>query len=877
MSTITRTYSTGDKGKVRRLDALTGPWIAVDPATNLVVPSLPAQFYDVETDIIDGDKVYVVGQMAPNPSGTVFYGIVVSDDAGVTWNQPFNVLGGDYSTLFSPVGAPFKFHEVSVVDANTIYACGDAGWVVKSTDGGQSFNKCTQLPAVSLYGLIGSPPPPPAIRPVNALHFITPLVGVVACGGNVFKTLDGGTTWIHLNGGLPIADGSITFGGSGVGIFISQDNQTIVCLNFQSGSFSNIVRSTDGGVTWTDVFQWAGTAGTGELSGLHLTWTDDLHLWGFSKYFGRISSIDGGATWTYLEIPHTGAPSKDDYAGHFYSNTEGFYSESDIVSQTLDAGVASKIPSDVAPYIVTALWTRLAAPPLCYLVTDCQGNQAPFVTGTDLSAYVGETVEMCINANPPPQKGNIPTPPAPTNNTLCYVIENCCDSSQITAFANPTFIPLAIGEIITFPGPYPGICWRVIAEQICQNNLPPADPLLVNWYSNPYTVYTDCALCTSGIGFPCAVPLELYTFTSCCSQQSLQIGTSNDLSALIGSVCTVGGIIIPELGTECWTITKWIPGGPANPPIIVNTAINIITTYPNTGCNDPVCVAACLPPWPDGCYCVTITAAPDCTGATDFPGQIFATYPDCPTCIGICYLLTDCAGILHPMTVSNDLSGYVGQIVQFTDCGDTCWSVEVAPTCDDAVCTTAVSASFVDCVTCLPPVVPIPPEPLHPRRVKPGYYTPGCDPAYTERINCTFAEAVFDEMAKVRYGITVCCEEDIDKWDIKKQELDLRALYDPSLCKSTLPVCCPPCDVRAIITIFVCPAPALVVPSFNFGRCTIWTATAPGGAPVTAVSRDCNNNIQFTSMAPAEVIPICALNVLDIPKGSVVDTGVSCP
>lgn len=883
MSTITRTYSVGDKGRVRRLDNLAGTWIAVNPATNLVIPSIPSIFADVETDILEGDKVYVVGNTGLNQTGSNFYGIAISDDAGVTWNQPFHLAGGNYSTLFNPVGSPYKFYEVSVVDADTIYVCGDAGWVVKSIDGGQSFNKCTQLPPVTLYGVIGTPPPAPAIRNVNALHFITPLIGVVACGGNIFKTLNGGVSWIHLNGGQPIADGSITYGGTGVGIFISQDNQTIVCLNYITGVPANIVRSTNGGVTWTEVFQWVGNAGTNELTGLHLTWTDDLNLWGFSKYFGRIRSTDGGATWTYLEIPHVGSPNKDDFAGHFYSNTGGLYSETSNVFQTLDAGVASKIASETAPYIVNALWTRLAFDPaICYLITDCEGNQTPFVTNTDLSEYVGQTIQTCINATPPPQKGNIPVLPVPENTTLCYKLVDCCDASHITLIRKPPLtwpipLPNYVGQVMTFPYAYPNICWKVVAEEICENNLIPQDTLIGAWWSNTYTVFTNCTLCTSAIGFPCAVPSSLYTFTSCCSQQSLQIGTSDDLTSLVGSVVTIGGIIIPELGTECWTITKWSPGGPTNSPIIVNSAINIITTYPNTGCNDPVCLAECLPFWPDGCYCVTISIAPDCTGSAPWLGQIYATYPDCPTCLGICYLLTDCSGVLPPMTVSNDLSAFVGQIIQFTDCGDTCWNVEVAQNCDNVVCTTAVAAVFDDCDTCLPPVIPIPVEPLHPRRVKPGYYTAGCDPAYTERINCTFAEAVYDQMVKLRYGITICCDEDIDKWDIKKQELDLRALYDPSLCKSTLPLCCPPCDVRAIITIFLCPAPALVVPSFNFGTCTTWIATGPGASPSTAVSRDCNNNIISTPLTPGQTVILCASNVLDIPKGIVTDTGVLCP
>lgn len=875
MSTITRTYSVGDKGKVRRLDNLAGAWVDIGPVTNLVIPSIPSVFSDVETDPADGDKVCVVGHMATNAFGPNFYGIAVSSDAGATWNQPYHLTGGDYSTLYSSVGPSFIFYEVSVVDTNTIYACGDKGWVVKSTDGGLSFNKCTQLPAITLYGPAGTPAPPASLYPVTALHFITPTVGVVACGGNVFKTIDGGVSWIHLNGGQPIANGSTTFRGIGSGIFISQDNQTIVCLNYSTTTTSNIVRSTDGGVTWSEVFVWAG-ASIDTLTGLHLTWTDDLHLWGFSQFFGRIRSIDGGATWTYLEFPHTGTPSKNDLAGHFYNNTDGFYSEARDVSQTLDGGVISKIPSETAPYVVNALWTTPASvPPVCYLLTDCAGNQTPFVTNTDLSAYVGQTIETCINTTP--QQG---PPRSPLALISCYKLTNCCDPSQVTLIRKPPDefgFPNLTGQVMTFPLIYPNICWSVV-EESCQNNPIPPDPLITSWWNNSanYTVFTDCALCTSAIGFPCPVPLTYYTFTSCCSQQAVRIETSNNLSALVGSVVTVGGTIIPELGTECWTVTNWISGGPSNPSVFLNTAINIITSYPNTGCSDPVCTAACLPAWPDGCYCATVSIAPNCTGSAPWPGEIFATHPDCQTCLGICYLLTDCSGVLAPITVSNDLSEFVGQIVQFTDCGDTCWSVAVALSCDNSVCVTAVSASFADCVTCLPPVVPIPPEPLHPRRIKPGYYTAGCDPAYTERINCTFAEAVYDKMVKLRYGITICCDEDIDKWDIKKQELDLRALYDPTLCKSTLPTCCPPCDVRVLITRLICPAPESVQASFSYGPCTLWTATGPNGSSSTATTRNCDNTVVRNILSPGQTITLCALEVLDIPKGTVTNTGIAC-
>ena len=53
-------------------------------------------------------------------------------------------------------------------------------------------------------------------------------------------------------------------------------------------------------------------------------------------------------------------------------------------------------------------------------------------------------------------------------------------------------------------------------------------------------------------------------------------------------------------------------------------------------------------------------------------------------------------------------------------------------------------------------------------------------------------------MVVVRYGITICCDLDLDSLDIKKQELDLRTIFDPNLCETIVPECitcnddCPP-------------------------------------------------------------------------------------
>jgi hypothetical protein len=45
-------------------------------------------------------------------------------------------------------------------------------------------------------------------------------------------------------------------------------------------------------------------------------------------------------------------------------------------------------------------------------------------------------------------------------------------------------------------------------------------------------------------------------------------------------------------------------------------------------------------------------------------------------------------------------------------------------------------------------------------------------------------------MAKARFGITICCEKDINYWDVKKQILDLQSILDPNPSLVNIPCTC---------------------------------------------------------------------------------------
>ena len=137
--------------------------------------------------------------------------------------------------------------------------------------------------------------------------------------------------------------------------------------------------------------------------------------------------------------------------------------------------------------------------------------------------------------------------------------------------------------------------------------------------------------------------------------------------------------------------------------------------------------------------------------------------------------------------------------------------------CTEPTCSTYTNPQDLDfaqaCTDCLPPLPPEPVLDLHIRRIKPGYFsTNSCiTTEYMDRVNCNFAKQVYDAMLIKRYGITVCCDHDVDSWDIRKQGLDFELLGDPNMCKSTICYCLAPCLVDVKITLLpTCVPPILI-------------------------------------------------------------------
>ncbi len=817
-----KTYTVGNNSGVRRLDNLSGSWI--DVSLNLAPFGAPINVIlrDVMTDPLDSNKVFAVGGR-DRVQGA--YGIYVSNDGGIIWYQP----GGDITSVSYDFST---FWEVWVVDSNTIYACADGGLVFKSTDGGATFNKTTTVPT--------SDGNPSATIQIQSIHFISATTGIVGLsifGGTlpeIWKTTDGGGTWIRLNGNAPL---------SGVidtdeiwGIHLSSNEQTINAL----GDSKHVV-STDGGASFVSKINFI-TSGAGR----HLTWRSDLLLWIMGAGGYRSKSIDGGITWVNIN-PYFGL-NPTHKAAHLFTDTDGFYSEDFDVLFSGD-GLTTGALSETSPYGIEAVWT-----------TDDNPPEEP--CGCPEGTIYNEESQQC--------EGFEITPASVSGTT--YLVEEG-DQSTSYGWGGTNFY----GNVDNLPWPI-GSSGGVMEDS---SNTPVPIQQNVNnsiWGNITSANALTTILNTSGVWSSAAAANEWIGFTTCVNAPETKVyyvglaadnlarfkvngqlvvefeGCTNTFNFNYWHVFPItlqaGDNIIEMEGRNCGSVaafaaeiydatladlTTMTLQAQLNAVKIFTTANQVGTNF-HTGENSGY---SCPPGWalslcdgsftcartftapfiPCNCYlatdcedptvimlittndeldldliynfegfdnCWTVVVSEECAFDAEVIGVV-ESHVDCQYCLGLCYILSDCSGEEADIKVDNDFSAYVGQVITLKSCPHVCWEVSEAPDCEGAI-TVSFKEVFADCDTCDPVEEEDNTIVLKPRRVEPGYNPPACDPDYYEKILCNLSEAVFQKVASDKYGIQFCCETNLQKYRIKYELLKLRAIYDPYTCIT----CCEP-------------------------------------------------------------------------------------
>lgn len=230
---------------------------------------------------IDADTCYV--SMWSSPGGAIYK----TTDGGGTWNQ----VGANMFTQ------PTSF-------ANVVYFFDAANGFAMGDPSGSPLRY--ELYQTSNYGVTWTQVPSANIPPLtnNAEFGITNLFsaaqGRVWFGttyGDVYRSIDGGTTWTKSASGFPAYNG--TNGRQDISDIAFSDSLNGIIT--QTNATTTLVRKTsDGGLTWTAITP-AGSFFTSDIDGVPNTTYFVSAGSNATGGFGTSFSNDGGLTWTVLD------------------------------------------------------------------------------------------------------------------------------------------------------------------------------------------------------------------------------------------------------------------------------------------------------------------------------------------------------------------------------------------------------------------------------------------------------------------------------------------------------------------------------------------------------------------------------------------------
>lgn len=340
-------------------------------------------------------------------------------------------------------------------------------------------------------------------------------------------------------------------------------------------------------------------------------------------------------------------------------------------------------------------------PQVCYLLISCDFTTVPFTTTTDLSAYVGQSIQIST-----PDIGTICVqvqiaPPTVTcNNSIpvVYVGTCVCDCIcySIIATSKDCVYINCDGELVQ-TGFLNGS-----EIQICSKTYPYFPGIDIQ---KPFYVI-DNGLCIDG---QCSV--LCYKLQDCEGKLADIYTTKVSLGtyAILGQIVT-----LLEYPGVCWEVIDTAICDCAIDVIVIESFDDCLTClgtpkYKLTNCDTPTTIVYTTSDL--GAYVNQVIIRLDCPGCwlveevdlipSDVVIVVDATYIDCIECARIYYLLEDCSGLLPDAITYTDLSTYVGSIIKLEYCPETCWSVSITLNATNAGEVVIIDQEYLNCNTCL--------------------------------------------------------------------------------------------------------------------------------------------------------------------------------
>ena len=266
--------------KLSFLDNLTG-WVSGDSGTILkttdgaetwVQQLSPVDFPIDEIKMVNSELGWAIGQDYPQDTASVWGTTLIrTTNGGENW-----FVQNSFSQQF--------YHSMDFVDSVTGFLGQDMGRILKTTDGGVSWEP-TVIDSPSF-----------AMWPIFTIKFLTRNYGYASGGlfditGLIWKTTDGGNFWTHQR-----VAGEPVFG------IHDLDSMNIVCVGGDLDYGAGLIRSSDAGTSWE--YTYLGIWGQGTAVDFR-TPTEGWAPLGFARTF--MYSLDSGRTWTAIYTPDTSA------------------------------------------------------------------------------------------------------------------------------------------------------------------------------------------------------------------------------------------------------------------------------------------------------------------------------------------------------------------------------------------------------------------------------------------------------------------------------------------------------------------------------------------------------------------------------------------
>jgi len=171
-----------------------------------------------QVEFIDASNGYLIAKSGLGSAG--YGGVYKTTDAGSSWSNVFVLDNSD----------PNNFTSISVVDANTCFASQYSGDILRTLDGGTSWD--TLVTGLNNY--------------IIDLYFLDINIGFATADfGIVIRTTDGGTTWSTTTLIAPDYLSAIQFTDATTGY--------IVGTSGMPGATGTIYKTTDAGANWSDI------------------------------------------------------------------------------------------------------------------------------------------------------------------------------------------------------------------------------------------------------------------------------------------------------------------------------------------------------------------------------------------------------------------------------------------------------------------------------------------------------------------------------------------------------------------------------------------------------------------------------------------------